>query len=64
MLRIAASISNFGFSAYRVRREEKIPCSWESDDDAEWPDEDDFGIPLSNVGDPTHRRRAYHGEVD
>lgn len=64
MLRIAASISNFGFSAYRVRREEKIPCSWESDDEAEWPDEDDFGIPLSNVGDPTQRRRPFLGDLD
>lgn len=63
MLRIAASISNgFGFSTYRVRRTEKIPCSWESDEDADWP-EDDFGIPLGVVGDP-RRRRTFSGEVD
>jgi len=63
MLRIAASISNgFGFSTYRVRRAEKIPCSWESDDEANWP-EDDFGIPLGVVGDPV-RRRTFSGEVD
>jgi hypothetical protein len=64
MLRIAASISNFGFSSYRVRREEKIPCSWESDDEPEWPDEDDFGIPLNNIGDPTQRRRTFLGDLD
>jgi hypothetical protein len=64
MLRIAASISNFGFSTYRVRREEKIPCSWESDDEGEWPEEDDFGIPLSNVGDATRQRRTFLGDLD
>jgi hypothetical protein len=64
MLRIAASISNFGFSSYRVRREEKIPCSWESDDEPEWPEEDDFGIPLNNIGDPTQRRRTFLGDLD
>lgn len=64
MLRIATSISNFGFSSYRVHREEKIPCSWESDDEPEWPDEDDFGIPLNNIGDPTQRRRAFLGDLD
>jgi hypothetical protein len=64
MLRIAASISNFGFSTYRVRREEKIPCSWESDDEAEWPEEDDFGIPLGNVGDATRQRRTFLGDLD
>jgi hypothetical protein len=64
MLRIAASITNFGFSSYRVRREEKIPCSWESDDEPEWPEEDDFGIPLNNIGDPTQRRRTFLGDLD
>ncbi|CAO2654118.1 Nn.00g108510.m01.CDS01 [Neocucurbitaria sp. VM-36] len=65
MLRIAQSISNgFGFSTYRVQRAEKIPCSWESDDEPEWPEEDDFGIPLGNIGDPTVRRRTFSGEVD
>jgi hypothetical protein len=64
MLRIAASISNFGFSTYRFRREEKIPCSWESDEEAEWPEEDDFGIPLGNMADSAQRRRAFLGEID
>jgi hypothetical protein len=64
MLRIAASISNFGFGTYRLRRETKIPCSWESDDEAEWPEEDDFGIPLNNIGDHAQQRRAFLGELD
>jgi hypothetical protein len=64
MLRIAASISNFGFGTYSLRREEKIPCSWESDEEAEWAEEDDFGIPLSNVGDHAQRRRAFLGDLD
>jgi hypothetical protein len=64
MLRIAASISNFGFSSYRIRRQEKIPCSWESDDEPEWSEEDDFGIPLNNIREPTQRRRGYLGDVD
>jgi hypothetical protein len=65
MLRIATSISNgFSFSTYRVRRAEKIPCSWESDDEADWADEDDFGIPLNNIGEPALRRRTFSGEVD
>jgi hypothetical protein len=65
MLRIAASISDgFSFSTYRVRRAEKIPCSWESDEDAEWPDEDDFGIPLNNMGERAHRRSTFSGELD
>jgi hypothetical protein len=65
MLRIAASISDgFSFSTYRVRRAEKIPCSWESDEDAEWPDEDDFGIPLNNMGERAHRRGTFSGELD
>lgn len=64
MLRIAASISNFGFQSYRLRREEKIPCAWESDDEAEWLEEDDFGIPLSNVATSPQQRRAYSSELD
>jgi|TARA_R110002003_G_scaffold104_35_gene8502 hypothetical protein len=65
MLRIAASISNgFGWSTSRVRKEEKIPCSWESDEGNEWPDEDDFGIPLTNLGDHAQRRRAFLGDLD
>ncbi|KAF1945685.1 hypothetical protein EJ02DRAFT_369110 [Clathrospora elynae] len=65
MLRIATSISNgFGFSTYRVRRTEKIPCSWESDEETEWAEEDDFGIPLNNIGDAALRRRTFSGEVD
>jgi hypothetical protein len=64
MLRIATSISNgFSFSTYRVRAE-KIPCSWESDDEADWADEDDFGIPLSNIREPALRRQTFSGEVD
>lgn len=63
MLRIAASISNgFRLSTYRLRRAEKIPCSWDSDDEADWS-EDDFGIPLGAVGDP-RRRRTFSGELD
>ncbi|KAI8938949.1 hypothetical protein NX059_004801 [Plenodomus lindquistii] len=66
MLRIAASISHgFGFSTYRVRPAEKIPCSWESDDDADWQEEDDFGIPLGTVGNPAIRRQTFSaGELD
>jgi hypothetical protein len=65
MLRIAQTISNgFGFRTYRMQRTEKIPCSWESDDEVDWADEDDFGIPLNNVGSSTVRRRTFSGEVD
>jgi hypothetical protein len=65
MLRIATSISNgFGFSNYRVRRTQKIPCSWESDEEGGWADEDDFGIPLNNMGTPAVRRQTFSGEVD
>ncbi|KAI4953071.1 hypothetical protein J4E86_006610 [Alternaria arbusti] len=65
MLRIATSISNgFGFITYRVRRAEKIPCAWESDDDADWAEEDDFGIPLNNIGTPAMRRQTFSGELD
>lgn len=64
MLRIAASISNgFGFSTYRVRRTKNIPGSWESSGEEDEWEEDDFGIPLSNLGEPT-RRTAYPGELD
>jgi hypothetical protein len=64
MLRIATSISNgFSFSTYRVRAE-KIPCSWESDDEADWADEDDFGIPLSNIREPALRRQTFSGDID
>jgi hypothetical protein len=65
MLRIATSISNgFGFNTYRVRRAEKIPCAWESDDEADWVEEDDFGIPLNNIGTPAMRRQTFSGELD
>jgi hypothetical protein len=65
MLRIATSISNgFGFNTYRVRRAEKIPCAWESDDEADWAEEDDFGIPLNNIGTPAMRRQTFSGELD
>lgn len=64
MLRIATSISNgIGLSAYRARRAEKIPCSWESDDEDDWA-EDDFGIPLNNIRESTLRRRTFSGDVD
>lgn len=64
MLRIAASISNgFGFSTYRVRRTVNIPGSWESSGDEDEWEEDDFGIPLSNLGEPT-RRTGHTGELD
>ncbi|KAJ4347772.1 hypothetical protein N0V95_005118 [Ascochyta clinopodiicola] len=65
MLRIAASISNgFGFSTYRVRRTKNIPGSWESSGDEDEWEEDDFGIPLSNLGEPVSRRTGYPGELD
>lgn len=64
MLRIATTISNgIGLSGYRARRAEKIPCSWESDDEADW-DEDDFGIPLNNLRNANLRRRTFSGDVD
>ena len=64
MLRIAASISNgFSFSTYRVRRTESIPGSWESSGEEDEWEEDDFGIPLSNLGEPA-RRTGYPGELD
>lgn len=67
MLRIAAKISDgmFGFNTYRVRHTgEKIPCSWESSDEDEWPEEDDFGIPLRTLDDSTLRRRGFSGDID
>ncbi|KAF9696701.1 hypothetical protein EKO04_005405 [Ascochyta lentis] len=65
MLRIAASISNgFGFSTYRVRRTENIPGSWESSGEEDEWEEDDFGIPLSNLGEPASRRTGHPGELD
>lgn len=66
MLRIAAQVSNgvFRFDTYSMRHTvEKIPCSWESSDEDEW-EEDDYGIPLSNLESSTLRRRARSGEVD
>jgi hypothetical protein len=65
MLRIAATISNgFGFGTYGIRRTEKIPCSWDSDDEPIFPEEDDFGIPLDNIRSPAHRRQTFSGELD
>lgn len=65
MLRIAASISNgFGFSTYRVRRTKNIPGSWESSGEEDEWEEDDFGIPLSNLGEPATHRTGYPGELD
>lgn len=64
MLRIAASISNgFGFSTYRVRRTVNIPGSWESSGEEDEWEEDDFGIPLSNLAEPA-RRSGRPGELD
>ena len=64
MLRIAASISNgFGFSTYRVRRMKSIPGAWESSGEEDEWDEDDFGIPLSNIGEPV-RTTGHPGELD
>lgn len=68
MLRIAAKISDgvFSFNTYRVRNNaETIPGSWLSDDEEEdWVEEDDFGIPLRNLNDSTSRRRTFAGDVD
>lgn len=65
MLRIAASISNgFGFATYRVRRTATIPGSWESSGDEDEWEEDDFGIPLSNLGEPAAHRTGYPAELD
>lgn len=69
MLRIAASVSDgiFGFNTYRVRpaKENKIPCSWESSDEEDWPEEDDFGIPLRAFDDSTTiRRTRFSKDID
>ncbi|PVI07493.1 hypothetical protein DM02DRAFT_327809 [Periconia macrospinosa] len=69
MLRIAASVSDgvFGFNTYRVRHpsENKIPCSWESSDEEDWPEEDDFGIPLRTFDDSTTvRRTGFSKDID
>jgi len=53
MIRIAARIANGASAAYPYNvsaRGRKIPGTWESsgDEEDEW-DEDDYGIPLSNV---------------
>ncbi|KAF1963594.1 hypothetical protein CC80DRAFT_9523 [Byssothecium circinans] len=65
MLRIAANITDgvFGFNTYRVRPSEKIPCSWESSDEEDWP-EDDFGIPLRTFDDSTMKRNGFSRDVD
>ncbi|KAH6644058.1 inheritance of peroxisomes protein 1-domain-containing protein [Boeremia exigua] len=64
MLRIAASISKgFRFSTYRVRRTNNIPGSWESSGEEDEWEEDDFGIPLSNLGE-LGRRTGFPGELD
>lgn len=54
MLNIAARISQgaLRFTTYKVRtarKGERIPCSWESSDEEQDWEEDDFGIPLSNL---------------
>jgi hypothetical protein len=63
MLSIAAKISDGTAFGYKVQHSaERLPCSWESSDD-DW-DEDDYGIPLSNIETSTLRRRDVSGEVD
>jgi len=67
MLRIAAKISDgiFGFKTYHVRQtNENIPGSWESSDEEDWAEEDDFGIPLRALDDSTTRRTTYSRDVD
>ncbi|KAJ4346514.1 uncharacterized protein N0V89_010444 [Didymosphaeria variabile] len=68
MLRIAAKISDgvFSFNTYRLRNiTESIPGSWLSDDEEEdWADEDDFGIPLRNLDECASRRKGFVGDVD
>ncbi|KAF2787367.1 hypothetical protein K505DRAFT_288097 [Melanomma pulvis-pyrius CBS 109.77] len=67
MLRIAAKIKNgaFGFTTYRVRQHgADIPGSWESSDDEDEWSEDDFGIPLKNLGGSTLRKRGCSSGVD
>ncbi|KAF2455250.1 hypothetical protein BDY21DRAFT_350263 [Lineolata rhizophorae] len=61
MLRIAASIASGAFrwgAEDDAREGERIPCSWESSGDEEdaVDDEDDFGIPLRNLGAGVRRR--------
>ncbi|KAF2134615.1 hypothetical protein P153DRAFT_305160 [Dothidotthia symphoricarpi CBS 119687] len=64
MLRIAANMSTgFNFSTYGVQRAETAPSTWESSDEVEWPEEDDFGIPLNNHGEPIARRRTFTSEA-
>ncbi|KAF2106312.1 inheritance of peroxisomes protein 1-domain-containing protein [Lophiotrema nucula] len=68
MLSIAARVSNgFGFNTYRVRHTgEKIPCSWESSEEEDEWEEDDYGIPLGNLDreGSALKRRARSGELD
>ena len=68
MLSIAARVSNgFGFNTYRVRHAgEKIPCSWESSEEEDEWEEDDYGIPLGNLDreGSALKRRARSGELD
>lgn len=70
MLRIAARISDgvFSFNTYRIRNiTENIPGSWLSDDEDEnedWAEEDDFGIPLRSLDESSSRRRTFAGDVD
>lgn len=59
MLRIASRIANGGLNVVSfnlANKGQKIPCSWESsgDEEDEW-DEDDFGMPLSNVSSGSSR---------
>ncbi|KAL1633338.1 hypothetical protein SLS56_002974 [Neofusicoccum ribis] len=56
MLRIAASIATGVFTpdSWSLRRGKKIPGAWQwSEDEDEWDDEDDYGIPLGS-----YRRRG------
>ncbi|EKG17639.1 hypothetical protein MPH_05088 [Macrophomina phaseolina MS6] len=51
MLRIAARIATGMFTpdSWSLRRGKKIPGAWQwSEDEDEWDDEDDYGIPLHN----------------
>ncbi|KAF2445942.1 hypothetical protein P171DRAFT_431317 [Karstenula rhodostoma CBS 690.94] len=70
MLRIAAKISDgvFSFNTYRMRNiTETIPGSWLSDEeeeDEDWAEKDDFGIPLRNLDESVSRRRGFAGDVD
>ncbi|KAL5392868.1 hypothetical protein DPSP01_000563 [Paraphaeosphaeria sporulosa] len=70
MLRIAAKITQgvSSFNTYRIRNiTETIPGSWLSDgeeEDEDWAEEDDFGIPLRNLDEPASNRRGFAGDVD